>query len=637
MIRFMRNNRGQFVVIAAILIAVLTFSLAASIYQISLQRQELSYKPVQELVLGTTSDFERALNIALNVSSHNYNATYSKVYQTTYNPILADAAARIDANATGSSFIANWTRSVLTTYANTGLKTSVPQEYVSFSYMGWDNTTASIYATATINIDAPAYGFQGYVGRSFKRVTLSIDVESIDVTEPGETTLKFNINESSGFGSDLPIPNLTSQNLAVQAHQTGIAWTPGNVIALTYLGNGEYVLTFTPRINTETLGVKIAVSTPKEGILIEAEHYRLYVRVNLQSQLLDSPAPTNDGQIDFGDLRRLSLPNSTITPVGSYGIGYIPIFGYTFDHWNVTQGLSTIENSTLNPTTVTVNESCTITAFYKPGSKDYPNETYTVWLYSQESDNSTRSKGTITWDSITHSLPDQVINVLPYPVEHPVSYTTETNSTYVFRSWNHTVGVIPWNGTNADTKVSVTQNGTLIAVYGPAPFIGGGGTLYVDENNNLHTDAQLSDKWYKGGRGIKLQSYSNQGKANQEVDANSTALPTNYVASVITATMYVEVSQVQNAKNVTISIGFYYSGQYYDLGSQTFDVANQDIGVYTLNINVLDTGQWTPLGEGVIPAGSIFSLKVNVYYFQPAYGTMFVHYGQDYPSQINFY
>ena len=73
--RLKNNDRGQFVIIAALLIAVLTFSMAYSIHQINLQRQELAYSPVQELVLGITSDLERALNTACNASSLAFNAS----------------------------------------------------------------------------------------------------------------------------------------------------------------------------------------------------------------------------------------------------------------------------------------------------------------------------------------------------------------------------------------------------------------------------------------------------------------------------------------------------------------------------------------------------------------------------------
>jgi len=808
--RAARKNRGQLVIIAALLIAVLTLSLAASIHELSLRQQELSYSPVQELVLGVSGDFERALNHALNVASHAYNSTGQK---------------KSAADAEGTTFLAYWTRSVLTAYSNTGLTVNVTSSSFNFIWYSNDVTAeeadgkASSYCSSSFSLDAPSYGFQGYIGQSQKDVRLFI--ETVDVTNSSRTSLKFNVTESSGGSQDLPIPNLTQQNLFInRSSAEGLprdSWPGADITSLTYLGNGEYNVTFTPSVNTDTKGVILSVVTPQEGIMVKACYERPPIAtVTLQSMETDSPAPTlNKGRIQFGD-RNYSLPITMVASNGTYILRYFPDPGYTFVNWGVVNGDATISDSFLNNTLVEIYHNSTIAAVYRStvnpaatvglssraldgsssnfgsitfnstaytlanttgyvpfgdyaiqfdppagmyfvrwesdgvipfsssdnpttlrvsgsgnlvavyssnleppssitvalqsreesgasanlgsiqlGSQTYsplPNSTsvmlgsylldyspagnyvfvrwevtsvdivldnagskmtqasvngnetitavyrsssvqpiYTVALRSRALDGSSQNLGRIVFGSGSYTLPNATNVQL---ADYALAYSSY-NATFIFLQWESTGSVLPWNSSDSSTLVTVLGNGTITAVYGPAPFNGEGDALYVDNNNELNTNGDLSDKWWKGGYGAKLSA--NFSSANQEIDSASDPLPMFYVASVIRVTTYVELSQGQNAKNVVLTVGFSYNGWFYQLGSGTFPVASQTVGIYTLDINAFNEGNWTSqYGSGVIPAGSVFYLRVNVFFDRSPYGTMFLRYGKDFPSQIQF-
>ena len=208
--RFRRDTRGQFVVIAALLIALLTLSLALSIHQVNLHRQQLRYEPVEELVLGITSDLDRCLTYALSLASQKYYETRS-----------LDIARN-----EGYQFISKWVRSILASYAHLGIKMIMhsplnPTEEGPTDVQiifNWDNPAGNSKVDTQFDLDIEAYGFKGWVGRSAKFVNLEI-LSPIEFDDQS-TTLKFRIVHGKH-----PIPNLTKESLIkTRVHITGDFW-----------------------------------------------------------------------------------------------------------------------------------------------------------------------------------------------------------------------------------------------------------------------------------------------------------------------------------------------------------------------------------------------------------------------------
>ena len=82
-----------------------------------------------------------------------------------------------------------------------------------------------------------------------------------------------------------------------------------------------------------------------------------------------------------------------------------------------------------------------------------------------------------------------------------------------------------------------------------------------------------------------------------------------------------------------MELGFKYNGTYYRLGSATYENAYQ--GVYLLQINILD-GQF-PGHTGIIPKGSTIILTITVYFYKQPWGTFFVFYGPDQPTNVQLF
>ena len=249
-----RAERGQFVIIAALLIATLTLTLTLSIYQTNIHRQELSYHPVNELLLGVTSDMERSLSYSL----------------SQYTTAILNNQGGPFAETQGQQFMATWKQSVLSSYASSGLKINEsppPASTLSFSYW-WNSGSDSISfsrAVCTYNIDVDSYGFKGWTGSVAKYVQLQI---LLVTTNGGQTSLSFNLRQSTISQKQL-VPIAGLQPNLIRVGSDPILELDEDAV-LTYNGDGNYTLTSDA---IDPLEVHLAVKTPDYGIWVSTYHY----------------------------------------------------------------------------------------------------------------------------------------------------------------------------------------------------------------------------------------------------------------------------------------------------------------------------------------------------------------------------
>jgi len=454
-------------VVAALLIALLTLSVALSIHQVNLHRQQLRYEPVEELVLGITSDLDRCLTRALSIASQEYYATGSEE----------------NATRKGYDFISKWVRSILASYSHLGIKMTINQTEEGLTF-NWNNVLGFSQVYAKFDLDVDAYGFKGWVGESRKFVTLKIFPDSI-LLGTQNTTLKFQIMQ--GKNQDIPIPNLTPESLKIWADLTGQYpagedWIPATVTALNYLGGGKYTVTFNARINERTQGVKLLVITPEDNIYVSARSSKAYsygdIFLTLQSQEEYSPIPTNLGLIRLGDTIYI-LPNYTRIDPGIYILRYFPEEGDSFLNWT-TIGAVTVGNPRSSITSITIDGNGTITAFYRRYTPPEP-IIVNLTLDSRDWTNSSFHLGSITFGTATYNnLP---ANVNPTVGDYPLQYIPEMG--YVFQRWELSGDVIPASTVDNPTTLRVIGNGTVIAIYAlkpPIPILANVTLQSMDEN-----------------------------------------------------------------------------------------------------------------------------------------------------------
>jgi hypothetical protein len=404
-----RDNKGQFVIIVALLIAALTLATIISIHSINIHSQSIAYTPANEFLLGITADMNRALTVSL--------AKYT-------NEILNLKHTEETAIENGTNFMETWKQSVLTSYSNYGIeiRTDLPQNMNTTFRKDWEhvNGISSSYAYIPYAFDVNSYGFIGWTGTTAKYVQLQINSVNVENWTTGLTQVEFQLMQSDiSVNSLRPIPDLpTNPNSAKFriGSYNGITdeftpWT--GQISLTYLGNGNYRATLSSAdpvdpsqaINPIHKGVRIELATPNDEVWIQNSYYLYDKAASTTTTQLSPPSPIIFGQtvtdsanvtglgegypIPSGQIQfQVSTDNITWTAIGmqktlSNGTAnsdtYSPLVGNsTFiavyfgdDNYDVSQSVLGAEPMVVNnptPNVTTILSATTITLGGSPNS-----------------------------------------------------------------------------------------------------------------------------------------------------------------------------------------------------------------------------------------------------------------------------
>ncbi|HSV50382.1 MAG TPA: Ig-like domain-containing protein, partial [Candidatus Acidoferrales bacterium] len=252
---FVRNKHGQFVVVAALIIAVLTIATIITVYEISLNTQTIAYKPVDEFLLGVTSDMNRALTVALSKDS---------TERITSQNITA-------ADMIGQEFMGDWQQSVLAAYPNYGFKFNQPIS-TSFS-CDWNRNPGYSSALTTYDFDVASYGFIGWTGQTIKYVQLHLLL--VSRVDPTHTNLTFQLTQSViNTNVTVPISDIPdkpdSSTIKVGAYTAGETFNPNNTItSLIYHGDGIYSAVFN-QTRDLTKGIRLDLMVPNDEIWVSA-------------------------------------------------------------------------------------------------------------------------------------------------------------------------------------------------------------------------------------------------------------------------------------------------------------------------------------------------------------------------------
>lgn len=289
-----RNKKGQFVIIIALLIAALTLAAVISIQGINIHSQSISYKPANEFLLGVTSDMNRALTFAL-----------SEYTDGVLNQGLTEGAAA----AVGSQFMESWKQSMLTSYSSYGIESDLPQNMVpTFQHYWAINYTSFSSAYVPYAFDVNSYGFIGWTGEGTKYVTLQITSVTVQDWPTGPTTVEFQLMQSDINETVLiPIPDLPSNpdstKFRIGAYNaltdTPTWWT--KPITLTYLGDGNYRTILSDPVAGQAInpihkGVRIELATPNDNIWIQNSFYIFKNARSTTTTLLSPASPITFGQ-----------------------------------------------------------------------------------------------------------------------------------------------------------------------------------------------------------------------------------------------------------------------------------------------------------------------------------------------------
>ena len=484
--KFRSDKRGQFVIIAALLIAVLTLSMAVSIHELSSNRRKLAYEPLDELLLAVTSDLERALTYALSNASRQYNYAYTVTPDSYY--------AQQQGNLSGNLNMQKWQRSVLASYPQLGIDLKF-REPPTFSFQ-WGSPSGFTQADLPFyELDVAAYNFRGWTGRSYKYVSLVIN----DFTYINASYSALNFRLTQFITPDAlaaPIPNLTTEDVTVWANvDAPQAWPEGTPDSVQYLGGGNYRLVFENPIEGNPRAAKLMISTPGDEILVSAS-MTSSVSVTLHSQRRNSPLDEDPSvTIEVGSVGYSMLPQ-IITDWQSLQPGLRCIFSnmnYYFISWGTTGDIILADPNDWQ-TTVTRYGNGTITAIYDIQDNPPPGTVYKLEINSRlDGSNTSTNLGSIVYDSTPYIL-------LPAnpptstSQDHTVVYTPQSG--FTFARWEYAFSSPPWirispDEFNSSANIRLFGNGTLTAIYQQR-------TIVLDSDEYNGTTSHLGNVIYGG-------------------------------------------------------------------------------------------------------------------------------------------
>jgi hypothetical protein len=589
------NEKGQFMIIGALIIAVFMFALVLAISQLNVQRQMFSYEPVDEVVLAISSDFERLLQSALSRASQSYLA----------NRDLVLARSLFDDQ------IQRWLLVVSEAYSGYGVNITLMSEWGS-TYadlvLDWSEDRGVSYAYTTFGMDVEIYGFRGLALTSSVSVRLDILEAKMSFTSGGgRVAVKFRVNESIGGGRGLA-PSI--KDLKVMAE--GGVIDEGSV-RLSYLGQGIYLVEF--NVSGFVVREIVLVVTTERGIVVVAK--KGLCVVELRSDDVSTPAEDNEGNFTINGTV-FSIPsNMSVFPGQVLNVSF-EVVNKTFLGFSVSGPLNITEQhdfwAMIRVLDKGYGKIVALYTSYLPPAMCYVN------VSSQEIHGESSNKGVVevievngTPNGTKYNLSETGPVVLAFPYNSTVLMCYYPECGYVFKYW-FLSGGLTCNDTSSQTiTVRILGNGTLTALY----------------------EVSRPENWRivyinpaKGREGFVLalteleKEYEihpiSYGQDTQSGTSTETT-PTLMLGDIVRVILYARATSRDVGLNVTL--GYYYNDVFHLIGSNTTTVVrSSDYVVYTITIE--------PLTKA-IPEGSKFVLILERAATDTGGGTLHVLCGPD--------
>lgn len=592
--RFKGGNKGQFVILAAIIIAAFMFPLVITISQLSTMRYEVPYEPVDELVLAITSDFERCLAKALAIATQNYSETWSLT----------------SAENTGEEFVDAWRRAVIESYGGLGINIrlmikNAPGKSVYCNMMWGDNYGESVIYT-TFDMDIEAYGLKGLTITMQKKVSLKILNAKMEFSnEDTRILMVFQAKLLLPSSKYRPISDLTQDSLELLIN--GTKYREYDIIDFKYLGMGNYSVTFRfseSRLTAENITL---IVTTRDGIKVAATQ-------ELCILMLQSDDPLTEGIIENNGMFNIKMngfektcsPPYTMSlfPGQTINVSFNPPENAVFlDFSSSRSDINLTQDGTTALVTILSHGWADITARYnmtnEPPSRVFLN------LSSREEGDRSMYKGIVeltfpNGSTVSYTLPIDYIEV-PYDESITIRYYPDYG--YVFKYWEVSTA-IKIEGNSPETVFKASGNGSITAVYAPSkpkdwqkiyisperPLTPGGSNknftlvLYPPQNYT-HIAPPLNNKW-----------------DNRSGNTTETT-PTLMLDDNIVITLYAKYTKggKQDYIDVNVKLGFFASdGTFFEIGNDTIRVSKSS-GYLVYKIT------FEPK-VNVVPEGSILTL-----------------------------
>ncbi|MEM2714813.1 MAG: hypothetical protein QXL45_03750 [Candidatus Bathyarchaeia archaeon] len=427
------DKRGQFVILAAVIIAVFMFSLVLTISQISTGRQEVAYEPIDESVLAITGDFERCLTEAL-----------AMVTQRIY----YDEGAK----DVGEKFIKDWLVATSESYNSFGInivltpENSAGSNYVDW-FIDWEKGKGISAVHATFGMDIEAYGLKNLAITLQKVLRLEILDSEINSSDTGASlSITFKVWEEGENKKFNFIADLTPSNLELLAN--GSIYEVSNFI---YVGQGTYKCTF--NFNSLTAEKISLIVTLNDGVKVGANLE--ICTLTLKSDDLATPGIDNGGNFTVNGTSLSPQRTLLLISGRTLNISFTPPEGCVFIDFQV----DNIADMEQDGNTMVINVTAgllNIVAQYK--------STANLTLTSDDlATPGIDNGGNFTVNGVTYSPPSTLSLLLP-PQTLTISFTPPEGSFINFTS-SGPIEIINSNGSSAIMNITGSGQANIIAYY----------------------------------------------------------------------------------------------------------------------------------------------------------------------------
>jgi hypothetical protein len=273
-----RRRRGQLLVFAGIVLALLIFYIAITVHTTSTSYQNMRYEEVKEMVDNLNEDFQRALKHILASMTQEYNAT-AEMNTPRYNSFerftLWMKTAIRTFSARGMQLNFTFNKVLLQPQKLLFGKYKFPERYVyDLAKLYWYSPQSISAISANFTLNVPGSGFYGWKGQALILLNMTVYVDSIINDNKLGTELTVTLNKEYGE----PVEDLTENNFRIAYFDTSTKkWENAHIVTVLNNGGGNYTIYFKSiqdKIIADPYNKYIIVwAIDNRGIIVESYTY----------------------------------------------------------------------------------------------------------------------------------------------------------------------------------------------------------------------------------------------------------------------------------------------------------------------------------------------------------------------------
>jgi hypothetical protein len=255
-----KNQKGQFLIASALLIAILFISVTSLLSSTTLTDVKLLKDDFRKDSMQIVSNFRGALTLAIADVSNELELR-SRLYNYTCYSTLEEYP---EAETYGEKLLATWHKTILQQYAGRSLNLSITDPVFQCN---WNSSETYSKVYAIMNLDILTYGFYGLK----QNVTSELSLQIMDGKKIGnEVAVIIKLQKEKG----LPVTDLNSSFVKVLYSKEGsiedfFVIANQSTVGLAYLGNGVYNITFSAKDCTQSAYIKIILRDSR-GMVVAA-------------------------------------------------------------------------------------------------------------------------------------------------------------------------------------------------------------------------------------------------------------------------------------------------------------------------------------------------------------------------------